>query len=109
MHPLQLLFYFIGGAVLINAIPHLVSGVTGRRFPSPFAKPPGKGLSSATVNLLWGFANLVIAYLLLCRVGRFDLQDPTHAAALALGMLLPGLMLAWHFGGLNAGRGPDLS
>ena len=99
MHPLQLLSYFFGGAVLINAVPHLVSGVLGHRFPSPFAKPPGKGLSSATVNLLWGSANLAIAYLLLCTVGQFDLRDPWHATALAVGMMLLGLMLARHFGG----------
>ena len=109
MHPLHLLFYVIGGAVLMNAVPHVVSGAMGRRFPSPFAKPPGRGLSSATVNLLWGLANLVVAYLLICRVGRFDLHDPAHAVALALGMLLLGLMLARQFGGLNGGRGPDLA
>jgi len=46
--------YFFGGAFLANAIPHLVSGVTGHPFQSPFAHPPGQGLSSATVNVLWG-------------------------------------------------------
>ena len=107
MHLLLFLSYFVGGAMLMNAVPHVVSGVTGRRFPSPFARPPGQGLSSATVNLLWGFANLVIA-LLVCRLGGFDLRDTRQAAALALGMLLVGLMLARYFGGLNGGRGPDL-
>ena len=46
--------------VLANAVPHLVSGVMGRPFQSPFAKPPGEGLSSSTVNVLWGFFNLVV-------------------------------------------------
>jgi len=36
--------YFFGGAFLVNAIPHFVSGVTGHPFPSPFASPPGQGL-----------------------------------------------------------------
>ena len=106
MHPLHLLSYFIGGAVLMNAVPHLVSGVMGRTFPSPFAKRPGKGLSSARVNMLWGFGNLVMADLLVCQVGRFDLRDPAQASSLALGMLLTGLGCAWHFGGLNGGDGP---
>ncbi len=44
--------YFFAGAFLVNAIPHFVSGVTGRPFPSPFASPPGKGLSSPVVNVL---------------------------------------------------------
>ena len=109
MHPLHLLAYLFGGAALLNAVPHLVSGVMGRRFPSPFAKPPGKGMSSALVNTLWGFANLVLAYVLLCRVGRFDINDLSHLGAFSLGLLLIGLMVARHFGGLNEGRGPDLA
>jgi hypothetical protein len=28
-----------------------------------FAKPPGKGLSSPTINVLWGLLNLVIGYI----------------------------------------------
>jgi hypothetical protein len=107
MRPLDLLAWFVGGMMLMNALPHLAAGMMGRRFPSPFAKPPGKGLSSPTVNVFWGFANLAVAYLLLCRVGRFDLRDGAHAAALGLGMLLIGLVCARQFDGLNSGRGPD--
>ena len=59
------LSYLFGGAFLANAVPHFVSGMMGRPFQSPFARPPGKGLSSSTVNVLWGFANFVIAYLLI--------------------------------------------
>jgi hypothetical protein len=53
--------YFFGGVFLANAVPHFVSGVMGKPFQSPFAKPPGEGLSSSTVNVLWGFANSVFA------------------------------------------------
>ena len=45
--------YFFGGALLANAVPHFVSGMMGRPFQSPFAKPPGDGFSSSTVNVLW--------------------------------------------------------
>ena len=38
--------YFFGGAFLVNAIPHSVSGVLGRAFPSPFSSPPGQGEST---------------------------------------------------------------
>ena len=44
--------YFFGGAFLANAIPHFVNGVMGHPFQSPFASPPGQGLSSAMVNVL---------------------------------------------------------
>lgn len=109
MTAFHMLTYFFGGAALMNAAPHLVSGVMGRRFPSPFAKPSGRGMSSALVNVLWGFANLSIAYLLLCRIGRFDLNAIGDLGAFALGLLVIGLMGALHFGGLNEGRGPDIA
>ncbi|MDE2465506.1 MAG: hypothetical protein KGO02_17605, partial [Alphaproteobacteria bacterium] len=48
MHWLWIVSYFFGGAFLANAIPHTVSGLMGRPFQSPFAKPPGEGLSSST-------------------------------------------------------------
>ena len=47
---LDLLSYVFGGAFLANAIPHFVSGTMGRSFQRPFAKPPGQGLPSSTVN-----------------------------------------------------------
>ena len=91
---LSYLSYFFGGAFLANAIPHFVSGMLGRPFQSPFAKPPGQGLSSSTVNVLWGFFNIVIGYLLICRVGTFDLRDIGDVAAFGAGVLAMGLMAA---------------
>jgi hypothetical protein len=77
--------YFVGGVFLANAIPHLVNGISGNPFQSPFASPPGKGLSSATVNVLWGTFNLVVAYVLVARVGRFDLRQTWHVVVLGVG------------------------
>jgi hypothetical protein len=65
---------FFGGAFLANFVPHFVAGVSGRSFPSPFAKPPFRGLSSPAVNVLWGLLNLAVAYALLVLVGRFELR-----------------------------------
>jgi hypothetical protein len=98
--------YFFGGAFLTNAIPHFVSGVMGRPFQSPFAKPPGQGLSSSTVNVLWGFLNLAVGYILICRAGTFDLRSTVDAVALGLGVLLMGLMLARTFGRFHGGNEP---
>ena len=101
---LTLVSYVFGGAFFANAVPHLVSGLTGRAFQSPFANPPGQGLSSSTVNALWGFFNLIVAYALICRVGAFDLREGADAAALGLGALLMSLFAARHFGRFNGGR-----
>ena len=60
---------FFAGIFLANAVPHFVHGISGNRFPTPFAHPPGKGLSSAIVNVLWGLFNIVVGYMLL-RIGR---------------------------------------
>ena len=104
---LSLLSYFFGGAFLANAIPHVVSGMTGRPFQSPFAKPPGEGLSSSTVNVLWGFLNVAIGYLLVCRVGEFALQNASDVAALGAGALVMALFAARHFGRFHGGDRPD--
>lgn len=72
--------YFFGGAFLANAIPHLTSGVSGRPLQSPFASPPFTGLSSPAVNVAWGLFNLAVAYLLLLRIGEFDIRSWLHVA-----------------------------
>jgi hypothetical protein len=103
------LAFFFGGAFLTNAIPHFVSGVMGRAFQSPFAKPRGEGLSSSTVNVLWGSFNLAVAYLLICRVGHFDMQAIDHVVALGLGVLLMGIVTARLFGRFHGGNLPGNS
>lgn len=100
----QWIAWFFGGAFLVNAVPHIVSGVRGEPFQSPFATPPGEGLSSSTVNVLWGGFNLVVAYALLCHVGAFDLRNIAHAATAGLGGLAIGLYLGRHFGRFHGGR-----
>ena len=106
---LHSLAWFFGGAFLLNAIPHIVAGAMGRPFQSPFAKPPGEGLSSSSVNVVWGFANLVAAYLLLFRVGEFNLHLTEHAITLGLGMFMPAFLLARRFGRFNGGNAPTQS
>lgn len=103
MPDLSFVSYFFAGAFLANAVPHLVNGTTGRPFQSPFAKPPGKGLSSATTNVLWGFFNLAVGYVLVCRVGNFDSRELRDIASLGAGSLLMSLMGARHFGKLHGG------
>jgi hypothetical protein len=103
----HLVSYFFGGMFLANAVPHFVSGMMGRSFQSPFAKPPGEGLSSSTVNVLWGFFNLVFGYLLVLRVGNFDVRSTSNVLVLALGALLISLFCARHFGQFHGGNTPE--
>jgi hypothetical protein len=107
MNWLHLVSYFFGGIFLANAIPHFVAGTMGRPFQSPFAKPPGKGLSSSTVNVLWGFFNAVVGYFLVVRVGDFDLRSISDFLALAVGALLISLFSARNFGQFHGGNTPE--
>src|SRR5271170_6063363 len=95
--------YFFGGAFLANAVPHLGNGISGHSFQSPFASPPGEGLSSAMTNVLWGFFNLVVAYLLILRVGSFELRRTPPIATLGAGILCMALMLAHAFSRFHGG------
>lgn len=99
--------YFFGGAFFANTVPHFVAGVSGRPFQSPFAKPPGVGQSSSVVNMVWALANLVIAWLLLARVGSFDIRDFGDAVAVGLGVAALGIFCAANFGRLNGGNQPE--
>jgi len=105
----DLIAYVFGGAFLTNAIPHVVAGMMGEPFQSPFAKPPGEGLSTSTVNIVWGFFNLLVGYLLVCRVGEFSLRTTSDVAALGLGGFLIGLFLARRFGRFHGGNEPGRS
>lgn len=60
----QYIAAFFSGIFFTNMIPHFVQGISGNKFPTPFAKPPGKGLSSPTVNVVWALFNLVVGFVL---------------------------------------------
>jgi hypothetical protein len=98
--------WFFGGAFLANTIPHLVNGVSGRPFQSPFAKPPGVGLSSSLVNVVWALVNLVIAWLLLAKVGSFDIRDLVSILPAGIGFGLMSVALAYGFGRYHGGNKP---
>ncbi len=106
MNPAHYVALFFGGVFLFNAVPHVAAGVMGRPFQSPFATPRGEGLSSSTVNVLWGFLSLAGGYLLLCRVAGFDLRSLDDVGVAGLGILLMGVLLARRFGRFHGGNAP---
>ncbi|MGH8208279.1 MAG: hypothetical protein ACREU6_01555 [Steroidobacteraceae bacterium] len=87
---------FFAGIFLTNVVPHFIHGVSGDRFPTPFAKPPGKGLSSPTVNVLWALLNLVIGWLLF-QAGRISTSDRLSLVLLFVGIAGMGIVGSRHF------------
>jgi hypothetical protein len=96
--------YFFAGALFANFVPHFVSGVLGRAFPTPFASPPFRGLSSSHVNVSYGLCNLAFAYTLLSRVGAFEPRSALHAGAFGLGLTVWSLMLTRSLARLHQGQ-----
>lgn len=98
-HPIV---WFIGALFLANTVPHFVSGITGNAFQSPFATPPGEGLSSARTNIAWAALNGLIAWALL-RIGPLDLKNPKHALPILVGFFGAAFLVAGHFARFHGG------
>jgi hypothetical protein len=97
--------YFFGGAFFANFVPHFVSGVLGRRFPTPFGSPPFRGLSSSRVNVLYGVCNLAVAYVLLLQVGQLEARNALHAGAFGLGLTAMAVLITRSLARIDAGAG----
>jgi hypothetical protein len=96
--------YFSGfwsGMFLANFVPHFVHGISGDPFPTPFAKPPGKGLSSPTVNVLWALLNLLIGYILF-RVAGISDEFPLSLVVFFTGIALMSLFMSKRFAAKNS-------
>jgi len=87
---------FFAGALLANFVPHFVHGISGDRFPTPFARPPGRGLSSPTVNVGWAFVNLLVGGVLF-KVGHVSDGELATLVLLFLGALAISTILSVRF------------
>ena len=102
---MQPLLDLVAGAFAANSIPHLVKGITGQRHMTPFARS-----SSAAVNVIWAFANIVLALLVLqAASGREFFAFPTQMElaginlwAFLLGAFVTALWLAIFWSDPNA-------
>jgi len=93
-NPMKWYHYIVGffaGAFLTNAIPHFVNGISGNAFPTPFANPPGQGLSSPLTNVLWALFNLLAGYLLF-RVSKINSKSKLGLFIFFVGMILISIM-----------------
>ena len=87
---------FFAGMFLANAVPHFVHGISGYRFPTPFARPPGRGLSSPTVNVVWALLNLLAGYILF-RIEKVWSGDYTVLVVFFAGVVAISTWLSLHF------------
>jgi hypothetical protein len=90
---------FFGGAFLANFFPHFVEGITGDMFPTPFADPPGQGMSSSTVNVLWALGNLAVGYFLL-QGGKLSLPNRVTVLVAFIGFAAMAINLSVVFAGV---------
>ncbi len=87
---------FFAGLFAANVVPHFVHCISGDRFPTPFANPPGRGLSSPTVNVLWALLNLAAAYVLV-QAGRVFTGGATAAAVFFAGIAVLSILSSVRF------------
>jgi hypothetical protein len=94
---MEFVSHFFAGVFLCNFIPHLVAGLQGAPFPTPFARLHGARLSSPLVNVLWGSVNLGAGVALLF-ASPITIELSLPLFVFAFGFLGLGAFLAVHFG-----------
>ena len=87
---------FLAGMFLSNCVPHFAKGVCGDPFPTPFSKPPGRGLSAPIVNVLWALFNLAAGFLLF-RFGKVSTDDNLSVLLCFIGFICISMMSALNF------------
>lgn len=90
--------WFLCGVLLMNTLPHLLHGISGNRFPSPFDKPHGKALSSPTKNVIWAFINFSLLLVIL------HFNRHTFSELFALVMLVGAFVMAMFLSRYFVGR-----
>ncbi len=94
--------YFFAGVLLANGVPHFVQGISGKKFQSPFASPPGVGESSPLVNVIWGLVNFIIGFVLIFCVGDFTPGFTLDVLFTSLGFIVAAIALSLYFGRLRS-------
>jgi uncharacterized membrane protein len=87
---------FFAGMLLANVVPHFVHGISGDRFPTPFAHPRGRGLSSPPANVAWALFNLVVGYILF-RVGKVASRGDSALVVFFAGIVVISTVLSVRF------------
>jgi hypothetical protein len=61
---MDIILNVLAGLFAANSVPHFVHGVSGKPFRTPFVRLTGTKVNGPVVNVLWSWANLAAAYLL---------------------------------------------
>ena len=83
---------FFSGVLLTNFLAHFSHGISGEQFPAPLGFALGSGLAEHLSNVVWGFLNLVLGYVLFRRGGVA--ASGTRVTAFFAGVLAMGIFLA---------------
>ena len=87
---------FFAAGFLTNAVPHFIHGISGDKFPTPFSKPHGRGLSSPVVNTLWACLNLLVGYILY-RVSEISSNNVVLLLIFFIGIVTVSVMSSYIF------------
>ena len=81
-----------------NSVPHVLAGPLILNLPTPFSGGPGT-LSSPMINLLWGFSNVGIGWVLCTRIRRW-LAVTAVRGTMVVAAVLFAVFLTWAIGSL---------
>jgi hypothetical protein len=84
---------FFSGVLFVNALAHFTHGISGEGFPAPFGYLLGPGLFSNLSNVIWGFINIALGYLLLVQ-GKVFGEDKHRTSVFFAGVLAMGIFLS---------------
>lgn len=88
------IIHFIAAAIMTNGIPHFVSGVSGRPFRTPLSRASAGRPGSPAANVVWGWVNFLVAFLLFANIGPLYIGTPGDTVFVAAGVLVAGLVLS---------------
>ena len=84
----DVILQFLAGLFAVNSVPHLVHGLSGKPFRTPFVRLSGTKVSGPIVNVIWGWVNLALAWWLWMQ------SAPATPVYAGIGALLGGVALA---------------
>jgi len=112
MTSIEIAAYFFAGVFTANSIPHIVNGISGRKFPekSPFKKNHQNESSFETfffspiVNVIWGMCNMTIGFVIVNCVGTFSFGLTSNMLIFSIGFFATAIFLAWNIGKVHYKR-----